>query len=84
MMNVLAIKGPKRARRVAQLWIIRKLEYATLVMNQYLSYIIKLCWTIDNCVILCTMLKKQGNLGKEYNLSAIEIVINILTKPDRV
>lgn len=52
-------------REVAQLWMIGKFEYTTLVVNQYLSYTVKLCLTIDNCVIPRMILKKLGNLGKD-------------------
>lgn len=44
-MNILAWKIPGGAKRVAQLWVIGKIEYATLVINEFLSYTIKLCLT---------------------------------------
>ena len=71
-------------REVAQLWMIGKFEYTTLVVNQYLSYTVKLCLTIDNCVIPRMILKKLGNLGKDQDLFSIEMIINISTKPDNV
>lgn len=58
MMNVLGMKDLGRARRVAQLWMIGKLEYFTLVVNQYPSYRVQLSLTTDHCVTLCMMLKK--------------------------
>lgn len=57
-MNVLAMKDPGGARVVAQLWMIGQLEYATLIVNQYLLYTVKLCLTTDNYVTLYIMLKK--------------------------
>ncbi len=47
-MNILAWKTPGGAKEVAQLWVIGKVEYATLVVNQFPSYTIKLCLTSDN------------------------------------
>lgn len=64
--------------------MIGKLEYATLVVNQYTSYTVKLCLTNDDCATLCMMLKKWGNLGKDWDSSSIDTVINVSTKPDKV
>lgn len=47
-MNVLAWKTPRGVKGVAQLLVIGKIEYATLVVNQFPSYIVKLCLTADN------------------------------------
>ena len=46
--NILAMKGPGGTKDVAQLWVIGKIEYATLVINQFPSYIVKLCLTNNN------------------------------------
>lgn len=83
-MNVLAMKGLGGAREIVQLWMIGKLEYAILVVDQYSSYTIKLCLTTDNCATLCMILKKWGKLGKNWDFSFIETVVNILTKPNKV
>ena len=83
-MNILAIKGQEGPRGIAQLWMMKKLEYATLIVNQYPLYTVKICLTIDNYATLCMMLKKWENLGKNWDFFSIEIVVNILTKPDRV
>ena len=69
---------------MAQLWVIGKIEYATLVVNQFLSYIVKLCLTGDNRQNLCLMLKKWGNLGKDWDLVNIKSVINFLTRPNKI
>lgn len=37
-MNVVAMKGPGGTQEVAQLWVIGKLEYTTLVVNQYPTF----------------------------------------------
>ena len=63
-MNILAWKTPGGAKGVAQLWVIGKIEYATLVVNQFPSYTVKLCLTSDDQQNLRLMLKKWGNLRK--------------------
>ncbi len=83
-MNILAFKTPKGAKEVAQLWIIRKIEYATLAVNQYPSYTIKLCLTGDNRQNLRLILKKLGNLGKDWDPTNIESVVNFSTRPDKI
>ncbi len=83
-MNILAWKTPGGAKGVAQLWVIGKVEYATLVVNQFPSYTIKLCLTGDDLQNLCLMLKKWGNLGKDWNPASIESVVNFSTRPDNV
>ena len=65
-MNILAMKFPKRTKDVAQLWVIRKLEYTTLVINQNLTFTIKLYLTNDNCTTLRMILKNEAtwaNIG---------------------
>lgn len=69
---------------MAQPWMIGKIEYATLVVNQYPSYTVKLCLTGDNRQSLRLRLKKWGNLGKDWNPASIELVVNFSTKPDKV
>ncbi len=69
---------------MAQLWVLRKVEYATLVVNQFPSYTIKLCLTGDDQQNLCLMFKKWGNLGKDWNLASIESVVNFSTRPNNV
>lgn len=64
--------------------MIGKLEYATLVVNQYPSYTVKLCLTNDDRATLCMMLRKWGNLGKDWDSSFIDTVVNLSTKPDKV
>ncbi len=83
-MNILAFKTPGGAKGVAQLWLIRKIEYATLVINQYPSYTVKLCLTGDEQQNLRLMLKKWGNLGKDWDPTNIESVVNFLTRPNKV
>ncbi len=69
---------------MAQLWVIGKVEYATLVVNQFPSYTIKLCLTGDERQNLCLILKKWGNLGKDWNPASIELVVNFSTRSDKV
>lgn len=57
-MNVLGVTGPGRARAVAQLWVIGKLDYATLVMNHYPFRTVKLCLSNDDRTTLRMMLNK--------------------------
>ncbi len=83
-MNILAWKTPGGAKGVAQLWVIGKIEYATLVVNQFSSYMIKLCLTSDDRQNLRLMLKKWGNLGKDWNPASIKSVVNFSTRPDKV
>lgn len=64
-MNILAIKGPNEFKGVAQLWVIDKVEYATLMFNKFLSYTVKLCLIGDDQNNLRLMLKKWENLGKD-------------------
>lgn len=40
-MNILAMKGPRRTKGIGQLWVVGKIEYATLVINQFPSYTVK-------------------------------------------
>ncbi len=69
---------------MAQLWVIGKIEYATLVVNQYPSYTVKLCLTEDDRQNLRLILKKWGNLGKDWDPTNIESVVNFSTRPDKV
>ncbi len=64
-MNILAWKTPRGAKGMAQLWVIGKIEYVTLVVNQFSSYTIKLCLIGDNRQNLGPILKKWGNLRKD-------------------
>ncbi len=83
-MNILAWKTSGGAKGVAQLWVIGKIEYATLVVNQFLSYTIKLCLTGNDRQNIRLMLKKWGNLRKDWNPASIESVVNFSIKPDKV
>lgn len=78
-MNILAMRGPEGTKNVAQLWVIRKIKYATPVVNQFPSYMVKLCLTANNCNNLRLMLKKWGNFGKDWDLISLELVLNFLT-----
>ncbi len=69
---------------MAQLWVIGKVEYATLVVNQFLSYTVKLCLTGDDRNNFSLMLKKWGNLGKDWDPSIIESIVNFSTRSDKV
>lgn len=75
-MNILAIKSIGRIKNVAQLWVIGKLKYITLIINQYLTFTVKLCLANDNCNTLQMMLKKWGNLRKDLDSSNIKSVIS--------
>lgn len=83
-MNILAMKGPNGSKGVAQLWVIDKVEYVTLVVNQFPSYTVKLCLTGDDQNTLRLMLKKWGNLEKNWDLSTIKSIVNFSTRPDKV
>lgn len=48
-MNILAITSIGEIKNIAQMWVIGKLEYITLVFNQYPTFIIKFCLANDNC-----------------------------------
>ena len=61
-----------------------KIEYAILVVNQFLSYTVKLCLTADDWQSLCFLLKKCGNLEKDWNPASIKSVVNFSSRPDRV
>ncbi len=64
--------------------MIGKIEYATLVVNQFLSYTIKLCLTGNDQQNLCLMLKKWENLRKNWNLASIKSVVNFSIKSNKV
>lgn len=64
--------------------MIRKLEYATLVVKQDSLYTIKLYLITYNCGTLCMISNKWRNLKKNWDLFSIKMVVNVLTKPDRV
>lgn len=83
-MNILAMKGPSGSKGAAQLWIVGKVEYATLVVNQFPSYKVKLCLTSDDRNNLRLTLKKWGNLGKDWDPSNVESIVNFSTRPDKV
>ena len=51
-MNILAMKGTRGTKGIAQLWIIGKVEYTTLVIQQYPTFTVKLCLTNDDCIML--------------------------------
>ncbi len=69
---------------MVQLWVIGKVEYATLVVNQFPSYTIKLCLRSDDRQNLRLMLKKWGNLEKDWNPASIKSVVNFSTRADKV
>lgn len=83
-MNILAMRGPGGTKDVAQLWVIGKIEYATLVVTLFPSYTIKLCLTGDDCNNLRLMLKKWGNLGKDWDPASLKSVVNFSTRLDKV
>lgn len=83
-MSVLAMRRPGGTQVVAQVWVIGKLEYTTLVVNQYPTYTVKLCLTNDDRTTFRMILKKWGNLGKDWDPSSIESVINFSTRPEKV
>lgn len=69
---------------MAQILVIRKLKYFTLIINQYLSYIIKLCLGNDNCATLFIILKKSKNLRKNQNFFFIKTIVHMLIKSDKI
>ena len=83
-MNILEWKTPKGAKKVAQLWMIGKIEYATLDVNLFPSYTVKLCLTGNNWQNLRFMLKKWGNLEIDWDPASIELVVNFLIRPDKI
>ena len=83
-MNILAMKSTGGTKGVAQLWVIGKLEYTSLVVNQYPTFTVKLCLANDDRNTLRMMLKKWGNLGKDWESSNIESVISFSTRPEKV
>ena len=64
--------------------MIRIIEYATLIVNQFLSYTVKLCLTDNDRQSLRHILKKWENLRKDWNFSSIELVVNFLTRLNKV
>lgn len=78
------MRRPGGTQVVAQVWVIGKLEYTTLVVNQYPTYTVKLCLTNDDRTTFRMILKKWGKLGKDWDLSSIESVINFSTRPEKV
>lgn len=82
-MNILAMKSTRGTKDVAQLWVIGKLEYTTLVVNQYPTFTVKLCLANDDHNMLRMMFKKEGNLGKNWDPSNIESVISFSTRPEK-
>lgn len=83
-MNILAMKSTGGTKGVAQLWVIGKLEYTSLVVNQYPTFTVKLCLANDDRNTLQMMLKKWGNLGKDWEPSSIESVISFSTRSEKV
>lgn len=83
-MNILAIRGLGSTKGIAQLWSIGKIKYATLVVNQFPSYTVKLCLPANDCNNLYLMLKKWGNLSKDWDPASLELVVNFSTKLDKV
>lgn len=76
-MNVLAVTGPGGARGLAQLWIIGKIDFAALTNNKWPGRMLKLCLSNDDRTTLWMMLKKWGNLVKDWDPASIENVVNI-------
>ncbi len=64
--------------------MIGKVEYAMLVVNQFPSHTVKLCLIGDDRNNLCLILKKWGNLEKDWDPSTIESIVNLSTRPDKV
>lgn len=69
---------------VAQLWVIGKIKYSTLVVNQYLFYTVKFYLIDNNCNNLYLMLKQWENLRKDWDPTNLDLVIKFSTKPDKV
>lgn len=54
------------------------------MISQYLTFIVKLCLTKDDCNILRMIFKIWGNLGKDWELSNIESVISFSTRSKKI
>ena len=78
------MKKLRNTKSVTQLWVIRKIEYAILVINQFPSYTVKLYLTGDNRNNLHLILKKWGNFSKDWDLTSLESVVNFSIRPDKV
>lgn len=78
------MKRPGGIKNIAQLLVIGKIEYAILIVNQFPSYTDKLCLTGDNHNNLYLILKKWGNLSKNWVFTSLELVVNFLIRPDKV
>ena len=83
-MNILAMKGPTGIKSVTQLWVIGKIKYAMLAVNQFLFYTVKLYLTSNDCNNLRLMLKKEGNLSKDWDFTSLELMVNFSTRPNKV
>lgn len=57
-LKVLAVIGPGGTQRLAQLWVIGKIDYAALMDNQYPGWTLKLCLTNNDQTIRRMMLRK--------------------------
>lgn len=78
------MKNSQRCEKMAQLQLIGKIEYITLVINQFLSYIIKLYLTSNNQQNLYPIFKKQGNLKKNINPVNNKLVVNFSIRFDKI
>lgn len=83
-MNIVVMKRLGVMKSIAQLWVIRKIEYAILVINQFLSYMVKLYLIGNNCNNLRLILRKWGNFSKEWDSTSLKSVVNFLTRPNKV
>lgn len=56
--NILEVNGLESTKGIAQLWIIRRIEYTMLVINQYPSFKVKLYLSNNDRTTLCLMHKQ--------------------------
>lgn len=82
--NILAMRRLKDIKSIGQLWVIGKIKYAILIVNQFLSYMVKLYLIGNNCNNLRPILKKWRNLGKDWDLTSLESVVKFSTRPNKV
>lgn len=79
-MNILAMKGPGGTKGIGQLWVIGKIEHATLVIDEFPSYTVKLCLTSKDRNNLGLMLRKWGERRQRLGSGKARLGAKLLDK----
>ena len=72
------------SRGLAQLWVVRKIDFSALTNNQSPGWMVKFMLVKRGFHNPSRKLKKRGNLGKEWEPASIGNVVIFSIRPDKL